>query len=55
VRGIILNELRAAEHPVPIGRTDQLWPDAGQLGRALAGLLQDGLAVPAGDEAYRLP
>jgi len=54
VRGRILRELRASELPVPAARVAELWPDAVQRERALAGLLSDGLVV---DElgAYALP
>lgn len=54
VRGRILGELRASELPVPASRIRQLWPDAVQLERALAGLITDRLVVPEGD-AYALP
>lgn len=54
VRGRILRELRASELPVPATRVHELWPDAVQRERALAGLLVDGLVVAEGD-AYALP
>lgn len=54
VRGRILRELRASELPVPAERIAELWPDAAQLERALAGLLADGLAEPA-PGGYALP
>lgn len=54
VRGRILRELRASELPVPAERIAALWPDAEQLARALAGLLDDGLAEFA-DAGYALP
>ncbi|AYF98861.1 HhH-GPD family protein [Protaetiibacter intestinalis] len=54
VRGRILRELRASELPVPASRVAELWADAVQRERALAGLLADGLAV-AVDDAYALP
>jgi A/G-specific adenine glycosylase len=54
VRGRILRELRAEELPVPTERIAELWPDAEQLSRALAGLLSDGLAE-AVDGGYALP
>jgi A/G-specific adenine glycosylase len=54
VRGRILRELRAEELPVPAERIAELWPDAEQLARALAGLLSDGLAE-AVDGGYALP
>lgn len=54
VRGRILGELRASELPVPARRIAELWPDAVQRQRALAGLLADGLVVAEGD-SYALP
>jgi A/G-specific adenine glycosylase len=45
VRGLIMAELRATHHPVTGQEIDDLWPDAVQRERALAGLLADGLAV----------
>jgi A/G-specific adenine glycosylase len=54
VRGRILRELRAEELPVPTERIAELWPDAEQLSRALAGLLSDGLAE-AVNGGYALP
>lgn len=54
VRGRILREVRGSELPVPAERIDELWPDAEQRGRALAGLLADGLVV-AVEGGYALP
>lgn len=54
VRGRILRELRAEELPVPAARIAELWPDAEQLARALAGLLADGLAERV-ESGYALP
>ncbi len=54
VRGRILRELRAEELPVPPERIAELWPDAEQLARALAGLLADGLAERV-EHGYALP
>ncbi|MGN6273253.1 MAG: A/G-specific adenine glycosylase [Protaetiibacter sp.] len=54
VRGRILRELRAEELPVPAARIAELWPDAEQLARALAGLLADGLAERV-ENGYTLP
>jgi A/G-specific adenine glycosylase len=55
VRGLILAELRASHRPVTGGEIAGLWPDEEQLARALAALVADGLAVPAGAGAYALP
>jgi A/G-specific adenine glycosylase len=55
VRGLLLAVLRDSPGPVPAARLDAVWPDASQRHRALAGLLADGLACPAGPDAYALP
>ncbi|WP_374062252.1 A/G-specific adenine glycosylase [Salinibacterium sp. NK8237] len=54
VRGLILAELRASDVPVTAVEITQVWADAEQRERALAGLLKDGLAV-AEDSGYVLP
>jgi A/G-specific adenine glycosylase len=54
VRGLIMAELRATHHPVTATEIEGLWADAAQRDRALAGLLADGLAVPAGPGLYAL-
>lgn len=54
VRGLVLRELRASDTPVPASVIAGLWPDAGQLERAVAGLQRDGLVERVGDE-LRLP
>lgn len=54
VRGRILTELRGSELPVPAARVAELWPDAVQRERAVAGLLADGLMTSIGD-AFVLP
>lgn len=54
VRGLILAELRASDVPVTADEITQVWADAEQRERALAGLLNDGLAV-AEDSGYVLP
>jgi A/G-specific adenine glycosylase len=55
VRGRILAELRASDTPVPSAVIAELWPDAVQRERALAGLLRDGLATGDDTRGYRLP
>lgn len=55
VRGLILRELRAADIPVPADAVSELWPDAAQLDRALAGLLRDGLVTGDSADGYQLP
>ncbi|MEU5933846.1 A/G-specific adenine glycosylase [Micromonospora sp. NPDC047187] len=54
VRGLLLGVLRDSTGPVPHQRLDQVWTDDVQRARALAGLVQDGLVEPAGDESFRL-
>ena len=54
VRGLIMAELRSTHHPVSAAEIDGLWPDAVQRGRALAGLLADGLAVAVETGLYAL-
>jgi A/G-specific adenine glycosylase len=44
VRGLLLAVLREATTPVPRSRLDVVWADEVQRARALAGLLEDGLA-----------
>lgn len=55
VRGLILRELRAADIPVPSDTIADLWPDAAQLERAMAGLLRDGLVAGDPADGYTLP
>lgn len=54
VRGRVMAVLRAATGPVPRQDVQGVWPDAAQLGRCVAGLVEDGLVEQTGD-AYRLP
>ncbi|MET7945335.1 A/G-specific adenine glycosylase [Micromonospora sp. NPDC005324] len=54
VRGLLLGVLRDSTGPVPHQRLDQVWTDDVQRARALAGLVQDGLVEPAGDDSFRL-
>jgi A/G-specific adenine glycosylase len=49
VRGALLAVLREETGPVPRDRLDLVWTDAAQRGRALAGLLSDGLVVAVPD------
>lgn len=55
VRGVILHELRASETAVPSRIIHNLWPDAVQRDRALAGLLRDGLVTGDPRQGYELP
>lgn len=54
-RGKILAELRGSDGPVAADIISRAWPDAIQLSRALASLLDDGLVEPDGEDSYRLP
>jgi A/G-specific adenine glycosylase len=54
VRGLLLAVLRAESGPVPGARLDQVWPDAAQRDRALAGLIADGLVVAGAGQRYAL-
>lgn len=54
VRGLIMAELRGSDIPVTATELETVWSDAAQRDRALAGLLADGLAVPA-EGGYGLP
>jgi A/G-specific adenine glycosylase len=55
VRGRIMAELRSSHRPVTDTELASLWPDQAQRDRALAGLIVDGLAVPAAQGGYTLP
>ncbi|HEV7743021.1 MAG TPA: A/G-specific adenine glycosylase [Pseudolysinimonas sp.] len=55
VRGIILNELRAADTAIPVHAIAALWTDAVQLERALEGLVRDGLVTRDAGRGYELP
>jgi A/G-specific adenine glycosylase len=50
VRGLLLEVLRHATGPVPRQRLDVVWGDEVQRARALAGLVEDGLVEPHGNE-----
>jgi A/G-specific adenine glycosylase len=54
VRGLIMAELRASHIPITASEIEDVWGDAPQRDRALAGLLADGLAVETPD-GYALP
>ncbi|WP_018352357.1 A/G-specific adenine glycosylase [Longispora albida] len=55
VRGLMMALLREAVDPVPLAALDAVWPDAVQRGRALAGLVEDGLARELPGRLYELP
>jgi A/G-specific adenine glycosylase len=54
VRGLVMRELRGAHAPVSRSDLTPLWADAGQLERAIEGLVADGLAVRT-DDGLALP
>lgn len=54
VRGMLLDVLRDGDGTATAARLDAVWPDAAQLGRALASLVDDGLVARVG-ENYALP
>jgi A/G-specific adenine glycosylase len=54
-RGAILKLLRATDHPVPSTRVAEAVPNPAQRGRALTGLLTDGLIVAHTDDEFALP
>lgn len=54
-RGAILKVLRTAHGTVGAMEIAQCWSDQAQLGRAIAGLLTDGLIDVSADEMYSLP
>jgi len=56
-RGAVLRALREAHGPLPVDALARAWPERLQFDRAVLGLLDDGLIVPAGAEgtAYALP
>jgi A/G-specific adenine glycosylase len=55
VRGLLMAVLRDAPAAVPIAALDAVWADADQRGRALAGLLDDGLVVTIDEANFALP
>lgn len=54
-RGVIMKVLREASEPVNQSDLEAAWPDSAQLGRAISGLLSDGLIVLVADDLYLLP
>lgn len=55
VRGVLLAALRGRAGVLEEHELDDLWPDALQRGRALDGLLSDGLVVGTAATGYTLP
>ncbi|MGQ0775620.1 MAG: A/G-specific adenine glycosylase [Pseudonocardiales bacterium] len=55
VRGLLLDVLRGAVHPVPQARLDAVWVDVAQRHRCLDSLLVDGLVEQTVDGRFALP
>lgn len=55
VRGLLLDVLRGAAHPVSRSRLDAVWVDVAQRDRCLGSLLVDGLVEQTTDGRYALP
>ena len=55
VRGAVLQLLRDSPGPLPRATLEAAGPDAGQVDRCIASLVEDGLLEPAGPGRYRLP
>ena len=55
VRGAILQRLRESQGPVARSVLEAAGPDAAQVDRCLASLVEDGLLEPAGPDRYCLP
>lgn len=55
VRGLLMDVLRGSEGSVAKFELDVVWSDGEQRERALAGLLDDGLAIRTSDGTYTLP
>ncbi|WP_375486468.1 A/G-specific adenine glycosylase [uncultured Jatrophihabitans sp.] len=55
VRGLLLDVLRASPDPVAAEALDAVWSEDAQRGRALDGLVADGLVDPLPDGRYALP
>lgn len=55
VRGAVLHLLRGAPRALTRAALATAGPDAGQLDRCIASLIEDGLVEPAGRGRYRLP
>lgn len=54
-RGAVLAVLRKAHHVVSGKELESCWSDTAQLGRAISGLLNDGLIELVADDSYQLP
>lgn len=54
-RGAVMAVLRNAKHQVSAEELEQCWHDHAQLGRAITGLLNDGLIELVANDTYQLP
>ncbi len=54
-RGAVMKVLREAHRTVTSTELEDCWPDNAQLGRAITGLLKDGLIELVADDSYQLP
>lgn len=54
-RGAVLKALREADASISSTDLEAQWPEKAQLGRAIAGLLKDGLIELISDDSYQLP
>ena len=54
-RGAVMAVLRSASSTVTSVELESCWPDAAQRGRAISGLLRDGLIELVADDRYQLP
>ncbi|MEG0363267.1 MAG: A/G-specific adenine glycosylase, partial [Aurantimicrobium sp.] len=54
-RGAVMKVLRDAHRTVASTELEGCWPDKAQLGRAITGLLKDGLIELVADDSYQIP
>lgn len=54
-RGVVMKALRESQGPVTTAELEGLWQDRSQLGRAVSGLLADGLIELISHDRYQLP
>ena len=54
-RGAVMKVLREASEPVNQSDLEAAWPDSAQLGRAISGLLSDGLIVLSSQDFFEFP
>jgi A/G-specific adenine glycosylase len=54
-RGAVMKQLRDADSAISSAQLEEVWADKAQLGRAITGLLKDGLIELVADDSYQLP